>query len=723
MLLALFATAAYSQDKVKAAPPPVVVERETSGPGAVQPASTLYPIGQPTPEEQLFVELINRARADAVAEAQRLKNTDDPDVLRAIHQLGVDLDEMINQFATLEQTVPPLAINSQLTQMARLHSEDMLANVFQGHVSSGNPPAPFSPGDTIGERATAVGYPWTRLRENVFAYSFSVWFGHAGFQIDWGDEEKDPDGVEFGMQVPPGHRETIHSPNVREIGVGVVLGTNSNGGDPVGPMLVTQDFGTQGGDTPFITGVAYLDVDGDHFYDMGEGLGGIEVQVNGATQYAITASSGGYAVPVPGNGSYDLTFSGPNFTSFMETVTVSDNENVKLDLVLTFSPPVISGGSPEMVLGMAEELQLSSGNAAEFFEVQVLRDENLAVFEGGENGAGKVVISQSGSYDVLQSGKVNSGSSAFHLAHPLGSGPGEVIELDRNLLITSGTELTFASQLGDATEAQVAMVEVLPEGSTDWTVVWDKPGYADVSDRETSFSNITVDLASYAGQIIRLRFRYYYPGLPETLYWPGTSTDTGWLIDDIALSNAEELIESRFLSTGDPAFTYTPAESGDFHLRARAVNGTNAFPWGPSIAVSVEAGLLPWQEAWFSAAELADPALEATLWGNAADPDGDGLSNWFEYALGGNPLLPDNAAVRPEYREVGNTLELVFTKVQEGVSYEVRQSPSMEAGSWTTAGVTMTPDPAGAPTGTEIRAEVPIPTGDPVLLRLEVPAP
>ena len=36
----------------------------------------LYSIGDPTEEEQLFVELINRAREDAGAEALRLANTE-----------------------------------------------------------------------------------------------------------------------------------------------------------------------------------------------------------------------------------------------------------------------------------------------------------------------------------------------------------------------------------------------------------------------------------------------------------------------------------------------------------------------------------------------------------------------------------------------------------------------------------------------------------------------
>lgn len=44
-----------------------------------------------------------------------------------------------------------------------------------------------------------------------------------------------------------------------------------------------------------------------------------------------------------------------------------------------------------------------------------------------------------------------------------------------------------------------------------------------------------------------------------------------------------------------------------------------------------------WRSLYFSAADLADPAKEATLWGDAADPDGDGFRNYAEFAMGGSP--------------------------------------------------------------------------------------
>jgi hypothetical protein len=50
--------------------------------------------------------------------------------------------------------------------------------------------------------------------------------------------------------------------------------------------------------------------------------------------------------------------------------------------------------------------------------------------------------------------------------------------------------------------------------------------------------------------------------------------------------------------------------------------------------------IVGWQIAWFTAAERAN----ATLGGVNGDPDGDGLSNYGEFAYGLSPYLPDTKA-------------------------------------------------------------------------------
>ena len=188
---------------------------------------TLYSFGNLTAEEQLYMEFINRARANPGAEGARLAAATDADILSAYTQFGVNKTMLQNEFNALP-VVPPLAPNASLTTAARGHSAWLLANATQSHDET-------NPANTPWTRITAAGYTYSTAAENVYSYVKSVWFGHAGFQVDWG-----PGGT-GGMQAGRGHRMNIHNATFREIGVGVALG--SNGG--VGPQLVTQDFGAR----------------------------------------------------------------------------------------------------------------------------------------------------------------------------------------------------------------------------------------------------------------------------------------------------------------------------------------------------------------------------------------------------------------------------------------------------------------------------------------------
>jgi uncharacterized protein YkwD len=324
LALAAFACATIARAQVAPPPAPPVI---SAAPFSIEPAQStaaqLYSIGEPTNEEQYNLELINRARANPPAEGIRLAAATDPDVRAAYNAFGVNLVLMQAQFALI-LPAPPLSMNATLMTAARAHSQNMLQNNYQGHSGPDGSLTTRLASYTSGANGWSIG-------ENVYAYSKSVWYGHVGFEVDWGGTV-----ATGGMQSPPGHRQNIHSTAFREVGIGVVNGSNGGSGG-VGPQLVTQDFGATGGLLPFVTGVAYRDLNHNGFYDPGEGVGGVTVTISNVNSYAVTAASGGYSVPVPGSGSYIVTFSGGSAPMSQQGVTISNAQNVKADYVVTGS--------------------------------------------------------------------------------------------------------------------------------------------------------------------------------------------------------------------------------------------------------------------------------------------------------------------------------------------------------------------------------------------------
>jgi uncharacterized protein YkwD len=322
--LAFLACATIARAQVAPPPaPPVISAAPFSIETTESTTAQLYSIGDPTNEEQYYLELINRARANPPAEGIRLATTTDSNVLSAYSAFGVNLVLMQAQFALIPPA-PPLSMNATLMNAARAHSQNMLQNNYQGHNGPDGSLTTRLQSYTSGANGWSIG-------ENVYAYSKSVWYGHAGFEVDWGGSV-----ATGGMQSPPGHRQNIHSTTFREVGVGVVLGSNGGSGG-VGPQLVTQDFGVVGGLPPFVTGVVYRDLNNNGSYDPGEGVGGVTVSVSNSNSYAVTASSGGYSVPVAGSGNYTVTFSAGSVPTNQQSVSVINGQNVKSDYIVTGS--------------------------------------------------------------------------------------------------------------------------------------------------------------------------------------------------------------------------------------------------------------------------------------------------------------------------------------------------------------------------------------------------
>ena len=539
-------------------PPPPPTSYPKDGP-------TLYSIGQPTAEEQLYLEYINRSRANPPAEGLRLATTTDPDVLSAYAYFNVDLNIMRTQFNAIA-AAPPLAMNTKLLDAARWHSGDMFTYEYQGHDQTNGTVVM-----NAGARITAQGYPWTTYGENVFSYAKSPWHGHAGFNVDWGYGTG-------GMQTPPGHRVSIHNANFREVGVGVVNGVNGD----VGPQLVTQDFATRQGAVPLITGVAYYDFNGNQFYDVGEGIGGITVNVPGSTNYAVTANSGGYAVPVTTNGNYQMTFSATGLST-QRVATIATLKNVKIDFVPAYQPPMISGPNPASV-NQNNPYTFNSVGGATSYKWEQTRMVPYSTVEGAEGGTGNVTLRVTAGYNVSSTDTAASGSYSFHLAHP-GSQTDppmdQFISLNAVLLARANSQLTFMKRLGWATTSQVLRAQISADGGTSWQNLWSQTGTG--GSGETGFTQVAVSLAGYAGQNVQLRFMYDVMGG----YFPQTDPGVGAYLDDITVLNVDQAASpvATVIPSGT-SFVFNPTLAGDYVLRVCGQNNGTDWSWGPSLRVS-----------------------------------------------------------------------------------------------------------------------------------------
>ncbi len=286
--------------------------------GQTQP----YSHGDPTPEEQLMLEYINRARANPTEEGIRLMDTPDGAVQSAYSYFGIDKQKTKQAFTTYPQR-PPLAFHPALIEASRNHSQDMDEKNFQGHTSSN--------GDQVGQRYAKVGYSSMGMYgENVAAYTESVWHGHCGLNVDWGEEN----------QRVLGHRSNIMNFGngvYTEIGVGILFNGKGLMQGHVGPYVVTQNFGTR--TQKYILGVVYIDKNNNGFYDIGEGVAGVKVTPSRGSYHAVSSTSGGYAIPYSGNGSVTIVANGGGLPAEIRKTVELVGDNVKVDFVPASAGP------------------------------------------------------------------------------------------------------------------------------------------------------------------------------------------------------------------------------------------------------------------------------------------------------------------------------------------------------------------------------------------------
>lgn len=360
-----------------------------------------FSVGDPSAAEQEYLEFINRARADALVEANRLRYETTPAIQNAYSFFDVNPADIQTHYEyyvdqqCIDQHAQPLSFSQTLMTAATLHSQDMFANEFQAHVSSNSPPEPLQPNDTFGERLDRVGYRGS-AGENIYSFAESASHGHAGFAVDWGNSAApgatcyNPAFQGQGLQNPAGHRINIHDGSFKEVGIGIVEGTNGS----VGPQVVTQNFGNPG-DVAYVTGVVFEDVNQNDFYDAGEGRGGVRVDIDGSAYFAISTDSGAYSIPVPEDGEYTVSFQGDGYEPIQTNVAINNGLNVKVDYLV------------EMAANIACDL---NGDG------QCFTDDLAVLFSAGDLTVGFVTSDTTQTFDLNTDGRVDGEDLAEWLA-------------------------------------------------------------------------------------------------------------------------------------------------------------------------------------------------------------------------------------------------------------------------------------------------------------------
>ena len=121
--------------------------------------------------------------------------------------------------------------------------------------------------------------------------------------------------------------------------------------------MTTEDF-AKSGTGQFITGVAYFDANGDKFYSIGEGRGGVRMDARLLSSSAVTtvttASAGGYGAKLA-SGDYELIFSGGGVTTAMGVLVSLGTLNIKVDVTAADGIATNVGGT---LTGAARSLML-----------------------------------------------------------------------------------------------------------------------------------------------------------------------------------------------------------------------------------------------------------------------------------------------------------------------------------------------------------------------------
>jgi hypothetical protein len=253
--------------------------------------------------EQEFIYLLNRARHDPVA-------------YQVERGLSVSLGSITRR--------PPLAVNASLTAAAEFKSGDMATRDYFKH--------DLLNGETPNQVVRRFGYD---LPQTVSVDGRTWSLPAVGNMIQTISAGRStPAATLQSLIESPGNRDhllgvTAHNQAARHVGIGYEFRDRSTY-KHYWTVLVTPAKSS----TPFLTGVAFADRNGNRRFEAAEGLGSVVITASGAGGRftTTTMAAGGWTLAVP-PGDYVVTASGGSFAGTSSASVRVGTHNVAVDFV------------------------------------------------------------------------------------------------------------------------------------------------------------------------------------------------------------------------------------------------------------------------------------------------------------------------------------------------------------------------------------------------------
>lgn len=269
----------------------------TTGPGATD-AARVSDCGDPSPQEQELLEIVNAARQD-------------PSLVGLM--LGIDMSAYSPQ--------PPLSHSRLLATAAEGHTNDMIARDFFGHVN----PDGRGPADRIAAAGYAINATLAgRDPEEAEKIGAAMSSALAGMDLAQVLAMLPPEKLQNLLDAALGAGGYARN---HEVGLSLVTGaTTPRGYD----AFFTLTLASSERDRPFVVGVAFDDANGDGIANAGEGRGGVSVSLtdsSGESIQLLTATAGGFAFEILRDGEFTLESGGAT------TQITVQGKSVKADLI------------------------------------------------------------------------------------------------------------------------------------------------------------------------------------------------------------------------------------------------------------------------------------------------------------------------------------------------------------------------------------------------------